>query len=291
MEKYEIDKTKRFLLEHESGRIYTTKCYDEFKRLKGNRDVAPSRWLSIAKSIKKVGYIQSPIVINEKFEVIDGQGRLSALRHLNLPVEFVISPGAGIEECISMNISGGKWTDEDFIKSHAELGNSNYIKLLQLMTDFSASASVLSTALYKTSRFQSSSLRMGDIIITDEEFEKAKSRMAFMKQLFAEFDIKYYKVAPKILEQALLYVIDFDKVKNDRLLSIMKDGIKLPKSRFYTVDDIVEGISAAYDFNLREENKAYISMQFTKLKDSNKSKHIKEMNAMKKARESNASIK
>lgn len=114
--------------------VQRTTDYSIFKTLKGNRDVGKSRVSVIVDSIKKVGYIMNPIIVNEELEVIDGQGRLSALQELGLPVYYLIVPNTGITECISMNINQEKWTSSDYIKSYAERGNREYI-LLQRALD------------------------------------------------------------------------------------------------------------------------------------------------------------
>ena len=64
--------------------IFRTNKYEIFKQLKGNREVSPKRISKIINSIKEVGYIINPIIVNEKMEVIDGQGRLEALRILKI---------------------------------------------------------------------------------------------------------------------------------------------------------------------------------------------------------------
>ena len=66
--------------------VYETKNYDMFKKLLGNRDVTQQRIEKIKYSIQNVGYVLNPCVINGKNEVIDGQGRIAALRDLDLPV-------------------------------------------------------------------------------------------------------------------------------------------------------------------------------------------------------------
>ena len=113
--------------------VYVTKAYDKFKRLTGNRDIPEDRISKIVESIQKVGWVRNPIVVNEKMEVIDGQGRLTALQRLGLPVEYIIAEGAGTEECIQMNMNMINWKLPDFIKSYAEQGNVNYQRLLSLM--------------------------------------------------------------------------------------------------------------------------------------------------------------
>ncbi len=106
--------------------VRQTSDYLKFRILKGNRNVSQSRVNKIIASINRVGYITNPIIINEHMEVIDGQGRLEALKTLQLPVDYIVVPGAGIDECISMNINQERWTVLDYIKSFAERGNGNY---------------------------------------------------------------------------------------------------------------------------------------------------------------------
>ena len=116
--------------------IYVTNDYSIFRRLKGNRAVDAQRVKNVIKSIKQIGYITNPLTVNEKMEVIDGQARLEALESLGLPVEFVIHEGAGVSDCISMNLHQTNWKVEDYIYSYAEQGNQDYIKLYHLCQSF-----------------------------------------------------------------------------------------------------------------------------------------------------------
>lgn len=115
---------------------YVTTDYGDFKKLLGNREVTEERVSAIVKSIEKVGQMLSPILINEKNEVIDGQGRLKAFERLNLPVYYQIEKNAGIEECIAMNIKMKNWKTEDFIKSYADRGYKDYQLLLDLKEQY-----------------------------------------------------------------------------------------------------------------------------------------------------------
>ena len=112
--------------------IYTTKDYQDFKKLLGNRDVTEERVNAIVSSIRKIGYMTSPIIVNKSFEIIDGQGRFEACKILGLPIEFVIESNAGIEECIAMNIKMKNWKTEDFIKSYADRGFKDYQEIISL---------------------------------------------------------------------------------------------------------------------------------------------------------------
>ena len=115
-------------------KVYETNNYDMFKQMLGNRDIKGES--KIVESIKRVGLVYSPIIVNENYEVIDGQNRLEALRQLELPVYFIIQEGLGIEACRSLNIGQTNWGTEDYIYSYADVGNKNYRRLASLMTEF-----------------------------------------------------------------------------------------------------------------------------------------------------------
>ena len=51
------------------GQIYQTDDYDIFKKLDGNRDAG--NVTAILNSIDEVGYVLSPILVNEDYEVIE----------------------------------------------------------------------------------------------------------------------------------------------------------------------------------------------------------------------------
>lgn len=59
------------------AQVYEEKDYSKFKRLENNRDVTESRKEKLKASIAS-GEILNPIIVNEKMEIIDGQGRYEA---------------------------------------------------------------------------------------------------------------------------------------------------------------------------------------------------------------------
>lgn len=113
-------------------KIMVTSDYSIFKILDGNRSVQDGRVEKIKSSIKKVGYIPTPIVVNEKMQIIDGQGRFAALKEMEYPICYIVVPGLSIEHCIAMNINQTNWKIMDYVESHAKQGNENYIRLLNL---------------------------------------------------------------------------------------------------------------------------------------------------------------
>lgn len=117
--------------------VKETKDYGQFKKLLGNRDVSSSRVKSIKESILRIGYQPIPILVNEKMEVIDGQGRLKALEALDIPVLYMVKKGLTIDDCISMNIKMKNWTEIDYIKCYADRGNEDYKRLYSVICEYS----------------------------------------------------------------------------------------------------------------------------------------------------------
>lgn len=114
------------------GSVYVTDNYNLFKKLQGNREVLDFRKKLLLESIKERGWIRNPIVVNEKMEVIDGQGRLEALKELGMPVEYVVAKGATIEDCVALNYKQSNWKYIDYVKCFAEMGRADYSILLGL---------------------------------------------------------------------------------------------------------------------------------------------------------------
>lgn len=117
-------------------KIYQTRDYSKFKKLLGNRDVSPSRLTSIKESIIRIGYQPAPMIVNEKLEVIDGQGRLAACEALSLPVYYVIKKGLTVDDCISMNMKMENWKTADYINCYADRGFPAYVKLREDLKKF-----------------------------------------------------------------------------------------------------------------------------------------------------------
>ena len=106
--------------------VYNTYDHDKFKILKGNRSVKKSHVQNLKKSLSE-DYLFTLILVNEKLEVIDGQHRLQALKELNLPVNYIIIKGYGVEEVKRLNINNIDWTKDNYLHHYCDLGFKNYI--------------------------------------------------------------------------------------------------------------------------------------------------------------------
>ena len=112
-----------------------TKDWKNLKFLEDNRDIDDGAVKRLAESIKKFGQLQ-PIVINEKWEVIEGQHRVRACKLLGIPVLYVISEGATIKEVILMNNIQRGWLNRDYLKCFCHLNHKNHDEYRKMKTFF-----------------------------------------------------------------------------------------------------------------------------------------------------------
>lgn len=239
--------------------VYTTRDYSIFKRLVGNRDIPESRISKIVDSIQKIGWIHNPIVVNEKLEVIDGQGRLTALQRLKMPVEYIIAPGAGTKECIYMNMNMVNWKLPDFIKSYAEQGNENYQRLLVLMEKYAnGNLDIISTAVYRVSRSKHRDIKEGILQLTEEQYNTAIPRLKFVKPLLEKLDEKKLPGSLITLMQTAIYYYDYSEVDKKRLAySIEKYAYNsIP---WVSNSDCEREVENMYNYNMKLEGKISIA--------------------------------
>lgn len=125
------------------GEVYETDNYSVFKKLRGNRKMINSPKLK--KDLLENGQ-QSPIIVNENMEVLDGQHRLKELEDLGLPVQFIIREDTSKISVISINNTQRNWKDEDYLNFYADNGNPNYIDLRTFYLRSNISLSLCITA-------------------------------------------------------------------------------------------------------------------------------------------------
>ena len=121
--------------------VYTTTDYEKFKTLVANRAVNKLHVRRIRDSMYKKRLL-CPIIVNESFEIIDGQHRFSALKEAGMPVEYIIVPGYGVYEVQVLNTNMKNWSKADYLDAFCEMGHPVYIRFKRFMSlypDFSIS--------------------------------------------------------------------------------------------------------------------------------------------------------
>lgn len=239
-------------------KIEKTWNYDLFKKLQGNRTVGEKRIGKIMESIQKVGYVISPIIVNQNYEIIDGQGRLEALRRLMLPVYYIKVYGIGFNECVAMNINNTNWSLRDYMESYAQQGNETYQKIIDLADKYHVSFNTVTYALQLKGRFNAPLAKEGGLEYSDEEFEVAEDRL---KYLTTFQDIKKINGGMNAFQQAIIYCYSHPDVDKERLKKKIQENYQfmLPWRNNQTA---VESIEDIYNRALKPERRVYLGSDF-----------------------------
>lgn len=115
--------------------VYITTNYEQFKILTDNRDINSLHVKRLVESFNEM-HLVSPIIVNEKMEVIDGQHRLQASKETGVPVYFIMVLGYGIKEVQRLNANQKNWTKLDFLEMYCAQGKKAYVEFRDFMEQF-----------------------------------------------------------------------------------------------------------------------------------------------------------
>ena len=240
--------------------MFRTTDFDSFKRVLGNRKVLEERVSKILASYDKIGYIPVPIIVNEKFEVIDGQGRLEACKRRSLPVNFIIRPGLKIEDCIVMNINVSPWTLMDYIECYAETGNENYqwmVKLFEEMFEKHGKKCVtvnnVCTTLFNTKKAPGTAIKNGRLRVTEEMYLQAKDCLDFVFSIldyYKENNVRLKSNDISDLMTSIIFCYKFEDVNNDKLYKVLTEEGHLMQ-KWTNVETCISEIDFRYNYNAK----------------------------------------
>lgn len=249
-----------------------------FKIITGNRSIEPARVKKIKASIKDVGMIDAPIVCNENMEVIDGQGRLQACKDLGKPIPYIIIEGLKIEHCRAMNLNQTNWKLPDYIRSYADEGNVNYVRLQDFIKGANLKLGIALDVVYKADAGNhDKELKAGDFTFSEVDKAEAVTLATWLHQ----FDgIKTNR--PREFYKALSFCFRLPEVNNGALVrKVLAD----PKafSTIATGYECLGTIEDVYNKRVSPNNRVYIQHLYDVWLDSRGTRSAVE--AQRKARE------
>ena len=158
-----------------SNQVHTTKDYFLFKPIDGNRNKNLLHLNRLKKSMEKT-YLFTVIIVNEKYEIIDGQHRFEVIKELGLPLHYIVCEGYGINEVHVLNQNSKTWNADDYLAGYISLGYPDYIKYAEFkekyklghfecMTMLANSANKLSIDIFYSGNFKIHSLQQAESTI------------------------------------------------------------------------------------------------------------------------------
>lgn len=248
-------------------KIYITKDYDAFVFPDWNRDVSNGRVVKMVESIQKVGWLPEPVLINDKFEVIDGQSRVKALQKLGMPVEFCIVQGIGRKECQMLNLFQKNWTTKNYIDSYIADGNKNYIWLRDMLVKYKSLTPfvVIGVAIGKGQKRTMSGasndiISEGRLSLTDTEKARADESMFYLSR-FAD-TANYLGGRKDTFYSALLFMYNLDGIDQERLCQVVNNARYDGLVASGTVEGWLMQIESIYNKGLRKANKVDVVHEY-----------------------------
>ena len=240
--------------------------YDKFKMTEWNRTVDERRKSKVSNSIKNVGLVPNPVLVNERFEIVEGQARYTVCRENNLPVFYRVIPGLGSDECAAMNSSSTNWSTRDYVNSFASQGNENYIKLKDLLDRYSPTCGantvlvVCANRMYDIDGGTQKKIKSGAFKISDSDYVDIASTL----EEVSKFDpiIRKYKFTNGTrLRNALVFCVKHDGIDNEQLLERM-DRYYRRVSGYSTVEDVLDVLEEIYNKGRKPQNKVPLKFDY-----------------------------
>lgn len=108
------------------NQVLVTSDYTLFKNLEGNRNLNQLHIKRLKKSMEE-NYLLSPILVNEKMQIIDGQHRFNTAKSLGLPVYYIVAQGYGLKEVQTLNANSKNWNADDYLAGYIDMGLNDYV--------------------------------------------------------------------------------------------------------------------------------------------------------------------
>ena len=154
-----------------------TRNYGKFSFLGLNRKLNRRCINALKNSIAKNGYIGSPILVNERFEILDGQHRFVALKEAGMEIPYQVI-NTDYDAIIDLNTTQHNWSVEDYINFYCEKDhNQHYVRLKRLCNELNTSPTNILMMAYrrKPSGQELINIKKGLLRLTIDDELRAKN--------------------------------------------------------------------------------------------------------------------
>ena len=237
------------------GRVKVTDEYDLFTFANGNRGINPKHVKELRKSMETIGVIPTPIIVNEKMEIIDGQHRFEACKMLSQNVYYLVVPGTTMKHAAAMNANNKSWRLEDFLNYYVNEGLPDYVFIKRL-------SNISSLSLANLLRI----LGVGHM----EPFRNGKASITLDDSMALDLITWIEKFCPVVKDirgrktsviDALSWIYKNMDVDDERLLS----AVKKIASDNVDISDIEKALSSlqdSYNYRLSQDNKRHFAYEY-----------------------------
>ena len=257
------------------GYIYETDDYSMFKKMKGNREIGKVK--DLRKSMKKNGFLNCPIVINDEGEIGEGQHRDYVAEELGLPIKFVVEPKLNIEQARDLNTGQKNWGIFDYVHSDA-VSSKDYARFEQLANMFNYNASTIYAAMGAnvTGGGVEKLIKSGRLTCSNEQYEEAVKMLSWLQTFNYLLKEKKVTGTKSNFFVALLFVRRCEGINVQTLTQRVKEHYtKKIGDNFGSVKDCVVKISEMYNHGVQTGNRVYLGDAYQKAANESLGRNFK----------------
>lgn len=233
--------------------VHVTMNYDKFRFIDGNRDV--EYLANLRKSIKTHGWYRQPILVNERFEIIEGQHRFTVCKELGLPIEYIIQPGLVAEDCAPLNTGRTNWRTKNYAHLHA-VKSVDFMYFEELLNQFHFSPRVTLVAIGSslTGGGVSKVVKDGTLTCGSEEYDKGSRTLRWLSQFNDDVKQSGVRGSKDNLYMALIFARNSKSVSIDNLTYRVHRNFSRFGKAIADMTDAVEKVNAIYNYKVKTEN-------------------------------------
>ena len=202
--------------------VKESRNYEMFRSIDGNRPMNTLHLNRLKKSMEQ-DYLVSPIIVNEKFQIIDGQHRVKIASDLGLPIRYIQIDGYGLDEVHRLNQNSKNWTNQEFVDGYAGMGYKDYQYLLDFVSDHDVTLTIAISLLSSNNGDQYMKIKNGTWKVINKErgntiaewiqilkpYYDGTARKTFvlaLQQLYENRDFEFSQLISKVTLQPMALV-------------------------------------------------------------------------------------
>ncbi len=179
--------------------VFEERNYSLFKDFNGNRNVNKIHLKRLQKSMEEE-YLKIPIIVNENYEIIDGQHRYLACKELKLPIFFIKIKGYGLKQIQRINSNVKQWSFNDYLSTYADEELPEYIKVRKFINKYEFGQNESLAMLLGYTNLTNENIRKkfeaGEFKIKDlKEAERKAEMLTMIKTFYSGYKRRSFVVA------------------------------------------------------------------------------------------------
>lgn len=238
--------------------VCETYDYSKFKILHGNRNLELPHLHRLTESIRSE-YLMCPIIVNEAFQIIDGQNRFTVCKDLGLPIHYIMAKGYGLKEVQILNSNNRTWDKYNFLDSYCKQGVKPYLQFKSFMDMFPDFRMHVCSQLLSNSHGADKETKVGRKRIVSKDFENGKlvikdfDKAVRNAKKIMDFKAYYKGFNRKAFVAAMITLLKHKNYNHDVMIGKLK---KHPVLKIYDMPSAVAYIMQLEEmYNYKNKNK------------------------------------